>query len=288
MEQINLKGLFHKIEKDTFYKVSASGNDFIVYLNKEGKITVEEGKLLAQRLCRPKFSVSADGFIMLEKPTNPQAQLAWKFYNADGSIAEMCGNGARAVARLAHELGLVKESFYLETLAGLIFAEVKNKRVKISLGVPKDLKLDVTVRTEYDLYLVHYVNTGVPHIVLFWDNVDEAPLNKLGPILRYHEIFKPAGTNVNFVEIVRSEDKAYLKIRTYERGVEAETLACGTGASASAFIAYKQGLLTPPIELITKGGEILTVDIDKATDTIYLEGDTHYLFQFTLFEDAIL
>ncbi|MFN4197226.1 MAG: diaminopimelate epimerase, partial [Caldimicrobium sp.] len=283
MDEMCLKELFDKIKKDTFYKVSASGNDFIVYLNYEGKVTLEEGKVLAQRLCRPKFSVSADGFIMLEKPNHSQAQLAWKFYNADGSIAEMCGNGARAVARLAHELGLVKESFYLETLAGLIFVEVKNKRAKISLGVPKDLRLDLIVRTEYDLYLVHYANTGVPHIVLFWDNVDEAPIQKLAPILRYHENFKPAGTNVNFVEIVKDKDKTYLKIRTYERGVEAETLACGTGASAAAYIAYKQGLLTPPIEILTKGGEILIVEIDKTTDTIYLEGDTQYLYQFTLF-----
>lgn len=288
MDQIKAKEIFKKVEKDTFYKVSASGNDFIVYLNFDSKVTLEEGKVLAERLCRPKFSVSADGFIMLEKPKNSQAQLAWKFYNADGSIAEMCGNGARAVARLAYELAIIQDPFYLETLAGLIYAEVKNKRVKISLGVPKDLKLDLTVRTDYDLYLAHYVNTGVPHIVLFWDNVEEAPVQKLGSILRYHEIFKPAGTNVNFVELVREDNKTYLKIRTYERGVEAETLACGTGACAAAYITYKQGLLAPPIQLLTKGGEILTVDIDITTETLYLEGDTHFLFQFTLFEDAIL
>ncbi len=282
-----IKNLFQKIKGNPFYKVSASGNDFIVYLNFDGKISLEEGQVLAQRLCRPKFSVFADGFIMIEKPAHPQAMFSWKFYNSDGSIAEMCGNGARSVARLLYELSLVKEPFYLETLAGIIYAEVNGKRVKVSLGKPSNLKLDITLRTDYDWVMGHFVNTGVPHIVLFWEDIESAPVEKIGPKIRYHELFKPAGTNVNFIELINTDGEKYLKIRTYERGVEGETLACGTGAAASAYIAYKLGLIKPPVKLYTKGGEILSVDITPQEEVVYLEGDTGFLFQFYIYEDAL-
>jgi diaminopimelate epimerase (EC 5.1.1.7) len=223
----NLDHLFQKIKDQTFYKLSASGNDFIIFLNFEGKITLEEGKILAKKLCRPKFSISADGLILLEKPSISSASFSWKFFNSDGSEAEMCGNGARCVARLVEDLGLFKSPFYFETKAGLIYAEVKGERVKVALTSPIDLKLNLVIRTDYDWFMAHFVNTGVPHVVIFWDDIESAPVEKIGPKIRYHEIFKPAGTNVNFVELVEG-DKKYLKIRTYERGVEAETLACGT------------------------------------------------------------
>ncbi|MFN4132485.1 MAG: diaminopimelate epimerase, partial [Caldimicrobium sp.] len=173
---MEIGSLFEKVKSDKFYKVSASGNDFIVFLDLDSKITLEEGAILARQLCRAKFSISADGFIIITRPSQTQAKFAWNFYNSDGSIAEMCGNGARAVARLLAELGMISEPFFLETLAGLIYAEVKGKRVKVSLGKPKDTKLSFTLRTEYDWYLAHYVNTGVPHVVLFWENVDSAPV----------------------------------------------------------------------------------------------------------------
>lgn len=285
---MEIKGLFDKIRTDKFYKVSASGNDFIVYLDFENKITLEEGVSLAKKLCRPKFSISADGFIIITEPSMSGAKFAWKFYNSDGSIAEMCGNGARAVARLLVELGYISEPFYLETLAGLIFAEVKGKRVKVSLGKPIGMKLNITLRTEYDWYLAHFVNTGVPHVVLFWDSVDSAPVDKVGSKIRYHEEFKPAGTNVNFVELTQLEGAPLFKIRTYERGVEGETLACGTGASATAYIAYKLGLAQPPVNLLTRSGEILTVDIDPIDETLYLEGETRFLFEFYIYEDALI
>jgi len=283
----NLQQLYEKLKDKTFYKVSASGNDFIVLLNFDNIISLDEGKVLAQRLCRPKFSVSADGFILLEKPENSNAQVKWVFYNSDGSLAEMCGNGARAVGRLLSELKLFSFPFFLETLAGLIHIEVKGKRVKVSLGKARDLKLNLTLKSDYDLYLVHFVNTGVPHTVLFWEEVDSAPVEKIGPLIRYHEAFKPSGTNVNFVEIVKTGEKGFLKIRTYERGVEGETLACGTGATASAYITYKLGLMQFPIEVLTRGGEILIIDMDK-DETLYLEGDTRYLFEFKIYEDALL
>jgi diaminopimelate epimerase len=283
----NLDHLFQKIKDQTFYKLSASGNDFIIFLNFEGKITLEEGKILAKKLCRPKFSISADGLILLEKPSISSASFSWKFFNSDGSEAEMCGNGARCVARLVEDLGLFKSPFYFETKAGLIYAEVKGERVKVALTSPIDLKLNLVIRTDYDWFMAHFVNTGVPHVVIFWDNIESAPVEKIGPKIRYHEIFKPAGTNVNFVELVEG-DKKYLKIRTYERGVEAETLACGTGASASAYVSYKLGLVDKKVDLLTKSGEILTVYIEDEGNKIYLEGDTRFVFEGRIKKEAIL
>lgn len=282
-----MEKLWEKIRDMEVYKVSASGNDFIVLLNFDRKITIDEGKFLAQRLCRPKFSVSADGFILIEPPSTSQAHVSWNFYNADGSLAEMCGNGARAVARLLYELNLVPEKFHLETLAGLISAEIKGSRVRISLNRPRDLNLNITIRTDYDWYLGHFVNTGVPHVVIFWENTEDAPVSKIGPKIRYHELFSPAGTNVNFVEISEELGKKVLRIRTYERGVEGETLACGTGACASAYIAYKLNLIELPVDVHTRGGEILTVDLDPENETLYLEGDTLLIFKGKIFPDAL-
>lgn len=269
----------------SIYKLCASGNDFIVILNFDNQISPEEGRFLAQKLCRPKFSVSADGLILLENPTVSEAKFSWRFFNSDGSEAEMCGNGARCVARLVEELGLFKSPFYFETKAGLIYAEVKGKRVKITLTTPKDLKLNFVLRTDYDWFMAHYVNTGVPHTIIFWEDIENAPVTKVGPKIRYHEIFKPAGTNINFITIVEKDGKKMLKIRTYERGVEGETLACGTGAAASAYVTYKLGLLEPPINIITRGGEVLTVDIKE--EVLFLEGDTLFIFKGEIGEDAI-
>lgn len=282
----NLENLFQKIEKYNFYKLSASGNDFIIFLNFDNLITHEEAKFLAQKLSRPKFSISADGFILLEKPSIPLASFSWKFFNSDGSEAEMCGNGARCVARLIEELGLFKSPFYFQTKAGLIYAEVKGKRVKVKLTNPKEFKKDLILKIDNQSVLAHYVNTGVPHVVIFWDNIDLAPVENFGPKIRYHEMFKPKGTNVNFIELVKEEK--YLKIRTYERGVEGETLACGTGAAASAYIAYKFGLVGEKTNVITKGGEILTIYIDSLKEEIYLEGDTIFICEAKIKFDTLL
>jgi len=283
---IDRKNLFSKLKDKTLYKLSASGNDFIFLLNLDKEIDADvEGPSLAKALCRPKFSVSADGFILVEKASSPEAQFSWRFFNSDGSEAEMCGNGARCFARLLFELGLCDKTLSFETKAGLIKAEVKGKRVKVKLTTPKDLKLNLAVKTEHDIYLAHFVNTGVPHLVLFWEDVSQAPVEKLGRTLRYHEMFAPAGTNVNFVELGEEDGKRYLKVRTYERGIEAETLACGTGASASAYVALKLGLIEGEVPVLTKGGEWLTIALEG--EDLFLEGDTKFLFSFQIFEDAL-
>ncbi len=276
-----------KFENLTFYKLSASGNDFIVILNFDEKINFSEAKFLAQKLCRSKFSVSADGLILLETPRSSEASFSWKFFNADGSEAEMCGNGARCVARLVTELGLFKSPFYFETKSGLVWAKVKNSQVKIALTSPKDLTLNLEIETSLGKYKAHFVNTGVPHVVIFLDKVglENLPVEKLAPEIRFHERFKPSGTNVNFVAVLQDD---FIKVRTYERGVEAETLACGTGVSASAYIAYKLGLVKDPeVKVLTKGGEILKVYIDLKENNLYLEGETLFIFEGKIKIDAL-
>ena len=279
--------LVQKFKGLKFFKLCASGNDFIVIFNFDGKISPEEGSFLAKKLCRNKFSISADGLILLEKPRSQKAKFSWRFFNADGGEAEMCGNGARCVSRLVVEEGLFKSPFYFETKAGLIYSEVKAKRVKVAFTEPKDLHLNFVIRTEYEWFMAHFVNTGVPHVVIFWENLDKLPIESIAPEIRYHEMFAPAGTNVNFVSVVRDGPRAYLKIRTYERGVEAETLACGTGSAAAAYISYKLGLLSPPIEVLTKGGEVLKIYIEEKEEKIFLEGDTLFVFEGQIREDAL-
>jgi diaminopimelate epimerase len=285
MSEDNIQ-LIRKFEGLEFYKLCASGNDFIVVFNFDQKISSEEGSILAQKLCRNKFSVSADGFILLEKSKNPDAAFAWRFYNSDGSEAEMCGNGARCVSRLVVEKKLFKSPFFFETKAGLIYAEVKQDFVKVALTQPKDLRLNFVIKTEFDWFLAHFVNTGVPHVVIFWNSVEEVPVEKIGKKIRFHEMFSPAGTNVNFVEVAEEKGEKYLKIRTYERGVEAETLACGTGASASAYIAYKLNLVNSPVRVLTKSGEELKIYIEN--EKIFLEGKAYFVFEGKIRKDALI
>lgn len=136
---------------------------------------------------------------------------------------------------------LVPNPFYLETLAGLIFCQVKGERVKVALGKPRDLKLNLALKSDYDMYLVHFVNTGVPHVVLFWEDIDTAPVEKIGPLIRYHEAFKPAGTNVNFLQPLEEDGKTYLKIRTYERGLRQKPLP--VGQEAVPLLSFLQSLV---------------------------------------------
>ncbi len=283
MSEDNTTQLAKKFSGLKFYKLCASGNDFIVVFNFDGRISPEEGSLLARKLCRAKFSVSADGFILLEKSKTAEAVFSWRFYNSDGSEAEMCGNGARCVSRLVVEKGLFKSPFFFETRAGLIYAEVKDDIVKVALTSPRDLKLNFVIKTDFDWFLAHFVNTGVPHVVIFWEPIESAPVEKIGKKIRFHEMFSPAGTNVNFVQVIKEN---CLKIRTYERGVEAETFACGTGASASAYVAYKLGLVKSPVEVITKSGEVLKVYIES--ENLFLEGKAHFIFEGDLKEDAFI
>jgi len=253
-----------------FTKAEASGNDFVIF---KGKPLVKNFPLFVKKICDRRFGIGADGILLFEK--SKKSDFALKIYNADGSHPKMCGNGARCIALWAvKKLKIKNKKLKLETEAGEISAQVKkNNFVKVEMPSPKNLKTNFKINLGTKKILANFVIVGVPHTVIFVKNVDRANVDELGRKIRYHRIFKPAGTNVDFVEVVNSK---YIKVRTYERGVEGETLACGTGISSSSFIAKKLGLVKDNIRVLTKSGEILKISIDG--DAIFLEGKTRLVF----------
>ena len=217
--------------KFTFYKMSGSGNDFILADNRAGIIAPEIAPNLARSLCRRKVSVGADGLILIEN--DQDVDFSWRFFNADGSSAEMCGNGGRCVARLANLLGICGTNLSFRTLAGIISAEVLGSRVKLQMTRPFGLRLDQELELDGEKVVTHFVNTGVPHTVFILDtpnDLEKQDVVRQGRSVRYHSHYAPAGTNVNFIALL---DQGAIALRTYERGVEDETLACGTGATAA-------------------------------------------------------
>ncbi|MBI3990153.1 MAG: diaminopimelate epimerase [candidate division NC10 bacterium] len=269
--------------KLTFYKMSGSGNDFVLIDNR-GKRLDQDPQEFARKICHRQLSVGADGLILLEP--SEMADFKMRIINADGSEAEMCGNGGRCIARLAHMLGVANERMAFETLAGLIRAEVRGARVKLQMVKPYGLRLNLDIPISGSRYTVHSINTGVPHAILFTQDLDRAPVFELGRKLRYHEAFQPAGTNVDFVQVTGPNA---IRIRTYERGVEDETFACGTGATASALIAASLGRVTSPVAVTVRSGERLTVYFEERDGTfeeVFFEGEVRLVCHGELWEEA--
>lgn len=269
--------------------MSGTGNDFILIDHRKPLIEPEAMSEFAALVCRRKFSVGADGLILIED--SEQADFIWRFYNADGSIAEMCGNGARCAARFAFMQGIAPAQMRFATLAGIIEATVSGVNVAVKMTDPVKLRMEQTISVDNTQVTLHSIDTGVPHAVVFVDNIDQAEVCALGSRIRHHEAFKPAGTNVNFVG--RQGDA--LKVRTYERGVENETLACGTGSAACAIIASLLGQASSPVEIITSGGDRLTVLFDikhgRSSDIVYnvfLKGPAHLVYTGELDAEALL
>ena len=265
-----------------FFKMSASGNDFILIDNRDGKVNNKHKDIQAfvAKICRRRHSVGSDGVILIEKSTN--AVFGWKFFNADGSEAEMCGNGGRCAARFAFINGIAEKEMEFETIAGIIRAAVDGIKVKLQLTSPFDLKLDYPINLEANEIFISSVNTGVPHAILLSDDIDHIQVEDLGRAIRYHKAFGEKGTNVDFVQIVNKEN---ILIRTYERGVEGETYACGTGAVAAGVILTAKGLIKSPVNILTRGGETLKIYIDNG---VYLEGNARVVYKGILNDEAIL
>ncbi len=262
-----------------FTKMVASGNDFIL-LDNRVKIHSAKGESLsdlAKKLCERKSYIGADGLLVIEE--SKKADIRMRIFNPDGSEVDMCGNGARCAALYAVENSIAPKEMRIETGAGILDAEVVGLRVKIKLTRPKDIKLNRKLRVGGRTYSVHSINTGVPHAVVFCKGLDKTNIEALGSGLRYHKAFKPKGINADFVTIVNKKE---IRVRTYERGVEAETLACGTGAAASAIIASLIFGLKPHIDVITKSQEILRVYFDLAKNRVknaYLEGEARVVYK---------
>jgi diaminopimelate epimerase len=272
----------------SFTKMSGTGNDFIIMDHRHPLIAVADQPDFARRICRRMFSVGADGLILIEK--SGTADFSWHFYNADGSMAEMCGNGARCAARYAFLNKIAGPKMTFATLAGLIEAEVldESEIVRLRMTPPSDFRLDLKLKLGGTEREVFFINTGVPHVVIFVDD-EGVPVKEWGREVRYHPLFQPAGSNANFVRNLAS---GALQVRTYERGVEDETMACGTGAVAAALIAGVLGRAESPVRCITSGGEPLTIlfDLKKRLqiDNVFLQGPARIIYEGQLTAESLL
>ncbi|GJL79689.1 MAG: diaminopimelate epimerase [Nitrospinaceae bacterium] len=265
-----------------FTKMSGSGNDFVVIDNRVPVVADEAKRDFASRVCAPKTSVGADGVIFIEN--SDVADFKWDFYNNDGSSAEMCGNGGRCVARYAYENKIAPSNLSFETTAGIITAEVSGHTVKVKLTKPADFIQNIDIDLNGVAYNVDSINTGVPHAIVYADDLEAVDIQAVGHAIRFHPKFAPAGTNVDWVQ---KKNGNALSIRTYERGIEGETLACGTGAVASALLASYRKQVKPPVEVKTRGGDILKIHFnpsDKLIEDVYLEGPAKITFEGTLVE----
>ena len=271
-----------------FAKMSGAGNDFVIIDHRRSLLAPAAQPDFARRICRRKFSVGADGLILIED--SQIADFKWQFYNADGSVAEMCGNGARCAARFAYRHGIAGKIMRFETIAGVIEAEVLggNETVSVLMTDPVDHKPDRTIEVDGRHLTVDSINTGVPHAVIFID-AETIPVKEWGREIRFHRLFQPAGTNVNFVRLLPD---GRLRVRTYERGVEDETMACGTGAVAAAIIAGLRRMVRPPAQVVTSGGERLTVAFDLrpggAVGNVHLQGPARLIYEGLLTAESLL
>ncbi|SRR5579862_547735 len=251
----------------SFTKMNGAGNDFVLLDNRDGAIRLTPPVI--ERLCDRHRGIGADGVLLLEKG----APFRMRYYNRDGGEAEMCGNGARCFARFANRLAGPLEEVQFETMAGVVRARLVGDSVRLVMSAPKDLLLNRKLRVEGEEFTVHSVNTGVPHAVVFVDDLERVDVARLGAAIRLHELFAPQGTNVNFVSPEG--------VRTFERGVEAETLACGTGVVAVALVSHLLTGAASPVGVRVRGGDLLHVGFEEHNgvfENVTLTGPADFVF----------
>jgi len=267
-----------------FYKMSGSGNDFIIIDNRQPKFDEADLSRLIVGACRRKMSAGADGLILVEDAQG--VDFKWRFYNSDGSRAEMCGNGARCVSRFANLEGIAGKSLSFETDAGIISGAVNGKKVKIKMTDPTSLGDEASLELAGTRLVYRSIDTGVPHAVIEVADLEGLDVVGMGREVRNHTVFAPNGTNANFIQL---ENDGTLGIRTYERGVEDETLACGTGNVAAALISALRHGLQSPVKLLTRSGEYLSIYFEREGDTfseVYLEGNARVIYKGELSLEA--
>ena len=266
-----------------FFKMNGAGNDFIIVDNRDLSLTKElDGDTIAA-LCDRHRGIGADGLLAVE-PAQKGADFRFRYYNADGGEAEMCGNGARCFGRFTAHLGeIVLKKVTFETIAGTLAAEMVGDDVRIAMSEPKDLRLNTEVKISGHDAALHFINTGVPHVVSFLNTpeaLEEFDVYNNGNAIRNHAGFSPAGTNVNFAAVL-AED--HISIRTYERGVEDETLACGTGMVASALVHHLLTGAPSPIKVDVEGGDTLEIGFEKSGEQTFknvtLTGPADFVYE---------
>jgi diaminopimelate epimerase len=259
--------------------MDGAGNDFVMIDNRSGDVCLNPEQIV--RICDRHHGVGADGILLLEKATDG-ADFRMRYYNRDGGEAEMCGNGARCFARYAHKIAATPKKLSFETPAGVIGAELHDELVTLRLNDPSDLQLNIALRIADKNRTVHFINSGVPHVVVPVSQIDEVDVRQDGAAIRRHEMFLPKGANVNFIE--KRQGKR-IAVRTYERGVENETLACGTGVVASALIFAATENSSGPISVLVRGGDELTVAFEKDGSefrNVTLTGPAEFVFEGTI------
>ena len=256
--------------------MSGLGNDFIAIDNRAKEIPEGQYENLSKTLCRRRVSVGADGILMLE--SHPKYDFRMRYINPDGTET-MCGNGARCLVRFAHLRGAIGQQTRFKAEDGPHRAWVREQNVRLELLPPRDIRLNMCVDLkELGQWDLHFANTGVPHLVTFVEDLQAVDVFQIGRALRYHEAFSPHGTNVNFACLNGNE----FSMRTYERGVEEETLACGTGATACAIVACLLSRKDPPTLVRTTSGGILEVDFTRENarvTEVFLTGEAIEVYQ---------
>ncbi len=260
----------------TFWKMHGASNDFILIDDRQN-IFPDSNQELINNICSRRTGIGCEGLILIR--TSNSADFCMRFFNPNGNEADMCGNGARCVARLAHDLNITAATMKFETRAGIISAEVNDKSVKLQLppatNYQQNKKLSISNGEEicYD-----FINTGVPHAVVQTENLENYPVTKNGYAIIKHATFAPNETNVNFAQVCSNQS---INIRTYERGVEGETLACGTGTTATAITMALRNLVKPPVSITAASGDILIVDFNienNMAHNITLTGPATHVF----------
>jgi diaminopimelate epimerase len=271
--------MWYKLPMLRFTKMNGAGNDFVMIDNRVGDLQLAAEQI--SKICDRHRGVGADGVLVLERPTNG-ATFRMRYYNADGGEAEMCGNGARCFARYASRVAGPVESLSFETPAGVIGADLQDELVCLQMSEPKDLRLGIKIPLKDRTLDGHFVNSGVPHVVIPVEDLENVDVRGLGSAVRHHELFAPKGANANFL---KRRGERQISIRTYERGVENETLACGTGVVASALVFATTEGVDGPIGVLVRGGNELKVGFEKDGDefkNVTLTGPADFVFEGTI------
>ncbi len=275
----------------SFTKMSGSGNDFILVDNRAAVLAEDQLVPFTRAMCPRRTSVGADGAIFLaltRTPGESDLDFRMRYFNADGSEAAMCGNGARCIAAFAHALGAVDGEMRFATPAGPIQAWITNQGVKVELTPPSAIEKRALPGLPKDMQTAYFIDTGVPHAVLFVEQIADVDVRERGRKVREHAAFAPAGANANFVSPSPSGNGdgsasvSAIAIRTYERGVEDETLACGTGAVACALVAAHVRGLGSPVRVKVASGDVLVIHFDGEGPSFtkaYLEGPARTVYR---------
>lgn len=272
------------MRKIPFTKMSGSGNDFILIDNRRRILKEDFLKRFVKAVCKHRLSVGGDGVILIEP--SRQADFRWRLFNADGGEAEFSGNGARCAARFAYLRKIGKNRLTFETLAGLVRAEIKKTEVKVQFPDVKDLRLNLKIPLDDQSWIGHFINTGVPHVVNYVNDLDIIDVVEIGKAMRHHSLFQPAGANVDFAMLM---DPNTVRLRTYERGVEDETLACGTGSVAAALVTGALAKGQSPVTIISRSGKPLTVHFrwdGLSFSDVFLEGEAMTIYEGQMWEEA--